>query len=1224
MVVAEIPLWVVHSNNASAYDNNSKSKNKPNNDGPNNSSPGNNNNHSSSNEHQQQKAKDSLALLEGLGGASKAAIYSVDIHPDGTKFATGGGDGKVRLWNSSALFSPAAAKSKYSRGGNYESSGESDASVQSNGESSSSSSSSLDGKGLVHDLSSMVRKKKDGSSSAASSPQKTALPQQEEQEQQTLSQSSSKKNPLNPSSSSSHRKHHHHHHHRLLCTLSAHTGSSVLAVRFSNSGQYLASAGDDAAICIYTKTTSFGNLDSSPSVEHWNRIKLCRGHALDAVGLAWAPDDSHLVSCSLDSNTPIIVWKLTDLASSSQTTTNQSSSSNHHVLCNPYKILGKGLHTSTVKGVTFDPAGTYLASSGDDPSVCIWRAHDDWGLEKRIDANDGIFRRWKENDSQSLSSQSMFRRLSWSTDGSYICSTNAVVKNKHVASTISREGWAVSNSKSSSASGAANLVGHKQPVVVCRHCPLLLNGGKSSSSSSKGRNSADDNSIEDEDPEYGNLLALGDKRGFVTVWSTRKSRPVFKIQCSETRCTVTDMTWGKIQGDLMLIVSLLDGQVVALRFSLPDELGRVLKPKEQAKVFQMRYGIDINEMGDMGERRLFVGENSGPKLIENALQLDLEDDDDDDEANGDENANDEDNMSEDSATGGAQQPGNMNPSADQIRATQVVARSKSGKKRVQPLLMMTTTPNPNVVAKKQKLANGSNGKKKTDTLKDAMEMAEKAASGAEAATTTQPVTTNRAQRETSGEVSHNGQHNHHHHQHAAHSNVSQHNHTNLIQGIAAAASSSPQIPYSTNRVHSTDLPCSESEDSFVADCTNSTQVPNGSTSSNPLPCTMLSISSNGKKRWFDQLPGTSCSTIAASERLLVVGTADGCVHLYGTSPSMGWSSCTAFRSHPPLILGRPIVTVQIHKKKVASDTNAITTERTDILVVTADGSFGVYSVIPELRVRFKGTIMPPMTHMLLASNMSTEIHLPRLARLQLTDTDRLLLLLSLQSNQGGSLAQDTANGNKSLPSVGAGGSLQAFVYSEASELWMRVADGRFVLSDFYSTLPLSKRAKNATGELSKLEDAVRMGATSSTLKAGRRGRSYGHADSTYNQTRDESGNDVATRSHCEDRMACALALGSAAEFKNWLSMYAKTLVMCGYESMLRVLVDMLLGNVTSTGSENGAPSSSSLCWWLSSASQILDFDRKKLVTSIVIPELSKNRALQRITNEISIEVKALP
>ena len=74
----------------------------------------------------------------------------------------------------------------------------------------------------------------------------------------------------------------------------------------------------------------------------------------------------------------------------------------------------------------------------------------------------------------------------------------------------------------------------------------------------------------------------------------------------------------------MLLVSMLDGQVVALKLGIPDELGNLLRPEEQSRVFQLRYGIDLNDT-DMGRRRLFVGENSGPKLIENALQYFLED-----------------------------------------------------------------------------------------------------------------------------------------------------------------------------------------------------------------------------------------------------------------------------------------------------------------------------------------------------------------------------------------------------------------------------------------------------------------------------------------------------------------------------------------------------------------------------------------------------------------------
>mmetsp|Transcript_36311 Transcript_36311/g.36702 ORF Transcript_36311/g.36702 Transcript_36311/m.36702 type:complete len:112 (+) Transcript_36311:145-480(+) len=100
----------------------------------------------------------------------------------------------------------------------------------------------------------------------------------------------------------------------------------------------------------------------------------------------------------------------------------------------------------------------------------------------------------------------------------------------------------------------------------------------------------------------------------------------------------------------MLLVSLLDGPVVALRFGIPGELGRLLTSTEQARVFQLRYGIDLNEMtggsdcngmisGGGRRRRIIVGDSTGPKLIENALQFSFEnrhennEGDDDDENN---------------------------------------------------------------------------------------------------------------------------------------------------------------------------------------------------------------------------------------------------------------------------------------------------------------------------------------------------------------------------------------------------------------------------------------------------------------------------------------------------------------------------------------------------------------------------------------------------------------
>ena len=373
---------------------------------------------------------------------------------------------------------------------------------------------------------------------------------------------------------------------RLLCTLSSHSGS-VLTVRFSTSGKYLASAGDDHHVLLYTKTNkpsilTTGNLlsadggsgsghEENENIEHWERIRILRGHNLDVVGLAWAPDDSHLVSCSLDSDSPICVWRLNIEDDGMNAENNIGGSyrsyhrdSRHHqqqrrqynggsatsggggMILHPYKVLGKHEHTSTVKGVAFDPAGKYMASSGDDPAICIWRAFDDWGLEARVDSSSGVFRSKKksnddgnntnidggEEDMQALANLSLFRRISFAPDGTHVCGTNATLRGKNIAAMISRNGWGVSGVSKraqSSAAGAANLVGHKQPVVSSRHCPYFFEVND--------QKDAVDENDDDLEPQYSTLVALGDKKGFVSVWSTKKSRPIFKLQCSESKCT---------------------------------------------------------------------------------------------------------------------------------------------------------------------------------------------------------------------------------------------------------------------------------------------------------------------------------------------------------------------------------------------------------------------------------------------------------------------------------------------------------------------------------------------------------------------------------------------------------------------------------------------------------------------------------------------------------------
>mmetsp|Transcript_36307 Transcript_36307/g.36691 ORF Transcript_36307/g.36691 Transcript_36307/m.36691 type:complete len:165 (+) Transcript_36307:176-670(+) len=143
---------------------------------------------------------------------------------------------------------------------------------------------------------------------------------------------------------------------------------------------------------------------------------------------------------------------------------------------------------------------------------------------------------------------------------------------------------------------------------------------------------------------------------------------------------------------------------------------------------------------------------------------------------------------------------------------------------------------------------------------------------------------------------------------------------------------------------------------------------------------MLSISQTGHKLWQDQLVGSSCCALAASTSWLVVGTSDGCLQLYGTSPTLGWQSGSAFRSHPPFVLGRPIVALHLRESSSSPDKNddkgGEEIRQTELLVVTSDGRFAVYGIEPRFKLHYKGSLLPAMTHMLLSADLETEFIYP--------------------------------------------------------------------------------------------------------------------------------------------------------------------------------------------------------------------------------------------------------
>ncbi|KAK9476307.1 WD40-repeat-containing domain protein [Lipomyces japonicus] len=141
-----------------------------------------------------------------------------------------------------------------------------------------------------------------------------------------------------------------------LSTLTKHT-QAVNVVRFDNSGDVLASAGDDGNVIIWAisqdvddKKNSFGE-DADASLndkEVWRIKHLCRSSMAEIYDLAWSPDSQYLIAGSMD-NVARIYSASTGLC------VRQIAEHNHYV-----------------QGVAWDPLNEYVATQSSDRNVHIY------------------------------------------------------------------------------------------------------------------------------------------------------------------------------------------------------------------------------------------------------------------------------------------------------------------------------------------------------------------------------------------------------------------------------------------------------------------------------------------------------------------------------------------------------------------------------------------------------------------------------------------------------------------------------------------------------------------------------------------------------------------------------------------------------------------------------------------------------------------------------------
>ncbi|KAF6198526.1 hypothetical protein GE061_008274 [Apolygus lucorum] len=314
---------------------------------------------------------------------------------------------------------------------------------------------------------------------------------------------------------------------KMLCQLDNHL-ACVNCVRWSYSGKYLASGGDDKLVMIWTISKSLGSntvfgSKGKVNVEAWRCTHTLRSHNGDVLDMAWSPYDRWLATCSVDNT--IIVWRADNF---------------------PEIISILKGHTGLVKGVSWDPVGKYLGSQSDDKSVRIWRTCD-WSTETVI-----------RKPFEQCTPTTMVLRLSWSPDGQILVTAHAMNGTGPTAQIIERDGW--DHSK--------DMVGHGLAVTCARYSPAITETTK------KGKNQHTCN------------CALGSRDLSVSVWMTGMERPLTVIK-DLFSSPVLDLGWSS-NGQFLMACS-GDGSTAYMEFS-SQEIGRPISDHERNVVLEKLYG----------------------------------------------------------------------------------------------------------------------------------------------------------------------------------------------------------------------------------------------------------------------------------------------------------------------------------------------------------------------------------------------------------------------------------------------------------------------------------------------------------------------------------------------------------------------------------------------------------------------------------------------------------
>lgn len=259
-------------------------------------------------------------------------------------------------------------------------------------------------------------------------------------------------------------------------------------------------------------------------MENWRILRRLIGHENDVQDVGWSPDSSILVSVGLDSR--VVVWSGFTFE----------------------KLKTLSIHSSHVKGITFDPANKYFATASDDRSIKVFRYTPiQSNTTPQDSATNFMLEATITEPFQTSPLTTYFRRCSWSPEGTHIAAANATNGPVSTAAIVNRGTW----------DSEINLVGHEGPLEVCAFSPRLFTQTAQEANDMSGHGSTS------------TVIACAGQDRALSIWNTMSSKPLL---VNEGLCmkSISDLAWAP-DGERLFYTS-LDGTIALAHFG-PGELG---------------------------------------------------------------------------------------------------------------------------------------------------------------------------------------------------------------------------------------------------------------------------------------------------------------------------------------------------------------------------------------------------------------------------------------------------------------------------------------------------------------------------------------------------------------------------------------------------------------------------------------------------------------------------